>query len=125
MIKLKDIVNETIDNGVLYHATYRPLLRSIKLHGLDNSKSKRVWDDSKIGYVYLAKDKEVAASYAETSDNVPDSYLDNIVILHIDATKLDNSKLSTDRNVIDNEGDTLEYNGVIPFSYVIKVEDYF
>lgn len=125
MIKLKDILKETIDGGVLYHATYKPLLRSIKLNGLDNTKSKLAWDDSKIGYVYLAKDKEVAASYAESSDNVPGSYIDNIVILHIDATKLDNSKLSIDKNVIDNEGDTLEYNGVIPFSYVIKVEDYF
>jgi hypothetical protein len=125
MIKLKDILKEMIDSSVLYHATYKPLLRSIKLHGLDNTKSKRVWDDSKIGYVYLAKDKEVATSYAESSDNVPESYLDDIVILHIDATKLDNSKLSIDKNVIDNVGDTLEYNGVIPFSYVIKVEDYF
>ena len=55
---------------------------------------------------------------------VPDSYLDNIIILHIDTTKLDKSKLAVDMNVQDNVGDTWEYNGVIPYSAVIKVTRY-
>jgi hypothetical protein len=85
----------------LYHATYKPLLKKIKEKGLDTSDSKKAWDDSVTGYVYLAL--------------VPESWLDSIIILKIDTGKLDKSKLFTDQNVQDNEGDTLEYRGVIPW----------
>ena len=108
----------------LYHATYKPLLKSIKEFGLDTTKSKKAWEDSIPGYVYLALDSEVAASYAETSDMVPDSYLDNIVILTIDTDRIDKSKLFMDQNVLDNEGDTLEYRGTIPWSAIVNVEKY-
>ena len=57
----------------------------------------------------------MAESYAEESEMVPESWLDNIIILKIDTSKLDKSKLFTDQNVQDNEGDTLEYRGVIPW----------
>ena len=96
----------------------------IKQNGLDTTKRKKAWEDSKPGLVYLATDIDVAGSYAEASDMVPDSYLDNIIVLHIDTSKLDLSKLTIDRNVQDNVGDTLEYNGVIPFSAVNKVTNY-
>lgn len=109
---------------VLYHATYKPLLNKIKQDGLDTTKSKKAWEDSKPGLVYLATDLDVAASYAESSDMVPDSYLDNIIVLHIDTSKLDSSKLSVDKNVQDNAGDTLEYSGVIPFSAITKITKY-
>jgi hypothetical protein len=39
-----------------------------KEKGLDTRDSKKAWDDSIPGYVYLAKDLEVAASYAESSE---------------------------------------------------------
>lgn len=109
---------------ILYHATYKPRLGKIKIYGLDNSKTTKAWDDSKTGTVYLATDPHVAASYAESSDKVPDSYLDRIIILHIDSDKLDLNLLNHDENVLNNNGDTLEYNGVIPFSAVVKVEPY-
>ena len=99
----------------LYHATYKPLLKKIKERGLDTNDSKKAWDDSIPGYVYLALDPYVAESYAEESEMVPESWLDNIIILKIDTSKLDKSKLFTDQNVQDNEGDTLEYRGVIPW----------
>ncbi len=99
----------------LYHATYKPLLKKIKEKGLDTSDSKKAWDDSVTGYVYLALDPYVAESYAEESEMVPESWLDSIIILKIDTGKLDKSKLFTDQNVQDNEGDTLEYRGVIPW----------
>ena len=118
---LKEAVNVP---PILYHATYKPLLNKIKQDGLDTTKSKKAWEDSKPGLVYLATDPDVAASYAESSDMVPDSYLDNIIVLHIDTTKLDLTKLSIDKNVQDNEGDTLEYNGVIPFSAISKITKY-
>ncbi len=127
-IKLKDILSEVDGIGgvpkILYHATYKPLLAKIKQSGLDTTKSKRAWEDSKPGLVYLAIDKDVAGSYAESSEMVPDSYIDNIIILHIDTSKLDMTKLSVDKNVQDNTGDTLEYSGVIPYSAIVKVESY-
>jgi len=125
MIRLTDLLKENITPSTLYHATYRPLLKKIKEDGLDTTKSKKAWEDSKPGLVYLSKDPDVAASYAEASDMVPDSYLDDIIILHIDTSKLDLEKLSVDKNVLDNEGDTLEYEGIIPFSAIAQITKYY
>lgn len=105
----------------LYHATYRQFLDSIKTNGLGNTNNK-MWTDSKQGVVYLADDPWVAESYAEESEWVyeqeePDVYLDNIVIIEVDSTKLDKKKLRVDKNVLlDNEENnaTWEYYGVIP-----------
>lgn len=117
-------INEAKVPSILYHATYKPLLVKIKRDGLDTTKSKKAWEDSEPGLVYLATDIDVAGSYAEASDAVPDSYIDNIIVLHIDVSKLDQTKLSTDKNVQDNEGDTLQYRGVIPYSAIVKVTPY-
>lgn len=104
---------------VLYHATYRPLLRSIKRGGLGGPGSeKKKWEDSIHGAVYLALDPNVAESYAETSDSVPDEWLDEIVILQISTDGLNPGKFMLDRNVRDNAGDTVEYHGVIPLSNI-------
>ena len=108
----------------LYHATYKQKLNNIKRFGLDNTRTKKAWDDSISGTVYMCTDPHVAASYAEASDRVPDSYLDNIVILHIDTAKLDLDKLNLDENVLDNKGDSLEYDGVIPYSSILIAEPY-
>ena len=125
MIKLVNLLRESANMPpVLYHATYKPLLSKIKEKGLDTRDSKKAWDDSTPGYVYLAKDFEVAASYAESSEQIPDEWLDQIIVLTIDAKKLDSDKLFIDQNVQDNEGDTLEYRGVIPFSAITKVTNY-
>lgn len=125
MIRLINLLKEATDvPPILYHATYKPLLSKIKENGLDTTKSKKAWEDSKPGLVYLATDPDVAASYAEASEMVPDSYIDNIIVLHIDTSKLDLTKLSVDKNVQDNAGDTLEYAGVIPFSAISKITKY-
>lgn len=118
-MKLRELLKK---ENFLYHATYKPLLQSIKENGLGSEKSKRNWNDSKPGYVYLTKDKDVAISYAETSDTVPEEWLDEIIVLRIDIEKIDKTKLGLDTNVLDNKGDTLQYRGIIPFSS-IKVED--
>jgi hypothetical protein len=103
--------------SVLYHATYKPRLKSIKLKGL-GAGGKRNWEDSQRGVVYLALDPNVAESYAETSDMVPDEWLDSIVILKIATAGLDPNKFHIDRNVQDNAGDTVEYHGIIPPSNI-------
>jgi RNA:NAD 2'-phosphotransferase (TPT1/KptA family) len=99
--------------AVLYHATYRPYLRKIKAEGLHGNNSKKNYEDSQPGVVYLATTSVVALSYAETSDEVPEEYLDQIVMLRIATAKLDVTKLRSDRNVIDGT-DTVEYAGTIP-----------
>jgi len=96
----------------LYHATYEPLMDSIRAKGL-GATGRTNWEDSKPGVVYLAYDPDVAESYAETSERVPEEWLDQIVVLKIRASNLDSSKLFSDENVIDGQ-DTLEYRGVIP-----------
>lgn len=113
----------------LYHATYKQFLKSIQQDGLGNTKNK-MWEDSKSGVVYLANDPWVAESYAETSEWVdeqedPDIYLDNIIILEIDTSKLDTDKLEIDKNVLldeEEENATWEYYGVIPWE-VCKIFD--
>jgi len=108
----------------LYHATYKPFLKSIKEKGLGNTKTK-MWSDSVAGVVYLADDEDVAYSYAETSEFLDevedyDKYADNIIILKIDSNKLDKTKLKKDANVIDGDS-TFEYHGTIPFEFVEEV----
>ena len=110
-------VSEIRTPAYLYHATYRPLLKSIKQHGLGGDNAQAKWEDSKPGVIYLATDPNVAESYAETSDVVPEEWLDQIVILKISTKGLEN-KIQIDKNVQDNEGDTLEYHGIIPLSNI-------
>jgi hypothetical protein len=112
----------------LYHATYKPLLKKIKLEGLGGISTKPMWNDSKRGVVYLAKNKDVAASYAEIAldenDNIPESWEEKIVVLTINTSYLNPDKLFVDTNVLDNEGDTLEYEGIIPWKAITKIENY-
>lgn len=96
----------------LYHATYEPYYNTIKSEGLRGGKNKN-YEDSSPNKVYLSRDPENARSYAETSDIVPEDYLDKIKVLKIATKDLDKSKLKLDKNIIDNAGDTLEYHGVI------------
>ena len=103
----------TEDNDVLYHATYEPFLNSILANGLGGAGAQQQWEDSKPGYVYLARDPEVAQSHAEANEEVPDDYIDNIIVLAVDTSKLDMDNLEDDPNVLDDDS-TLAYKGVIP-----------
>tara|TARA_R110002012_G_C11607872_1_gene607885 strand:+ start:216 stop:590 length:375 start_codon:yes stop_codon:yes gene_type:complete len=122
MIKLKDILNETLTQQVpdmLYHATYKALLPLIKKGGLDTRKSALAWEDSKPGIVYLANDPDVAESYAEAAEEVSDEIYDSgIVVLKIPTKGLELNKLHDDRNVLEDDSDTYEYHGQIPWSRI-------
>lgn len=96
---------------VLYHATYKPRLKRILENGL-GGKTRKNWNDSVAGVVYLSEDKDAAESYAESSDIVPEAWLDKIVILKIDTAGLDKTLFSVDKN--NQAGDTIEYKGIIP-----------
>ncbi len=100
-----------------YHATYGALLPSIEATGLDTREAALAWEDSKPGIVYLANDPAIAESYAEASDEVSDEIYDSgIVILKVASKDLDLSKLYDDSNVIEDDSDTYEYHGQIPWS---------
>lgn len=109
------------DADVLYHATYEPFLKSIMANGLGGAGAQQQWEDSKPGYVYLARDPEVAESHAEANEEVPDEYIDNIVVLAVDTSKLDMDNLEDDPNVL-NDDSTLAYKGVIPSAALMMAE---
>tara|TARA_B100000900_G_C20496578_1_gene681884 strand:+ start:382 stop:786 length:405 start_codon:yes stop_codon:yes gene_type:complete len=110
---------------VLYHASYGPLIPSIQKDGLGGDR-ETYWDDSVRGVVYLALDPEVAFSYAETSDDAWDKFEGDdgleIIVMEIDTTQLNPELFKLDSNVVDNEGDTVEYHGVVQPA-AIKVID--
>ena len=109
--------------NILYHATYKPLLKSIKKEGL--IPGKRVnWDNGNEhykNYIYLSDDPYAAESYAETSDLVNEDWLDNIVILQINTNSLDKNKFEIDTN--NQQEDTFQYKGIIPNSCISIYED--
>lgn len=84
---------------VLYHATFGPLLPYIYQYGLGNKKYMKYinFPGNEEG-VYLAKDKNMAISFVEAteSDNIPEDWLSDIVVLSIDTSKLDINNLFKD-----------------------------
>lgn len=121
-------MNESYDK-YLYHATFGEYWKEIKKAGyIGNSKHKN-WDFSNKNVVCLAKDSDEAYSYCETAEDVPESVEDSgIVVLKIDASKLDKDKLDFDRNqvydsdyITDDMVSTYEYDGTIPLDAVVEV----
>ena len=82
-------------------------------HGLGGVAVTPNWEDSRPDRVYLARDPLIARSYAETSDMVPEEWMDEIIVLHIRVSELIVDNFFPDANVIDGT-DTFEYSGVIP-----------
>ncbi len=112
--KLREILNE---GQYLYHATYEPHMDKIKKEGLHGNSGNKNYDDSKKGVLYLAKNADVARSYAETSDSVPEHYLDKIKVLKVHKQHLEKTLLKKDSNV-QGSSDTMEYHGTVPFHHL-------
>ena len=131
---LKDILNEVLENvpRVLYHATFKALIPSIKRKGIISGGSKYRNFDSVERGVYLGYSPEYAGSMVEASenDNIPEEWFDEIVILTIDTSKLDLSKLDRDPNVLQQEDEYNEtiysfiYRDNIQFNAVININKY-
>ena len=133
MIKLKKIIKETANNILpyLYHATYRQLVNEIMKDGIiPGGKNIRNYDWAEKNYVYLSESDENAISFVETSENenVPESWLDDIVVLKIDANKLDLTKLEKDTNwnpdISDSDTDwqSYQYKGVVPPNLILSID---
>ena len=115
----------TLGQPYLYHATYGPLIESIKRNGIDSSLSEFNWIDSNLGVNYISRDPFMAFNYAKVSSTVPESYLRDIVILTIHSNKLDKMKLfsATNTTCFDDDS-TIECRSVIPYDSILKIEKY-
>lgn len=74
------------------------------------------YEDSDPGSVYLATYPDVARSYAEVSEEVPEEWLEQIVVLEIDLPAEMAAQLQADPNVRaagDTEPSTWVFRGVI------------
>jgi hypothetical protein len=115
-MKIKELFTEEVANvpDKLYHATFKPYLKKIMSVGLIPNKKRKAWVGSR-NVVCLSDDQEVALSFAEEADNVPEDYVDYIEILEVDTSKIDKSKLFYDANVATNSPTNayLEYHGII------------
>lgn len=140
MIKLKQLLFEVLEDvpRLLYHATFKALMPSIKKSRIISGDSKyRNIGGNEIG-VYLGDSPEYAASMVEVreNDNIPKEWFDEIVILTIDTSKLNLSKFDSDPNALppvwqeDEYDDTVLldediysfiYRDNIPFSAVVNI----
>lgn len=138
VVKEPETVPELLGKDFLYHATYKPYWEEIKKDGYIKPGKHTNWDDryKTTRAIYLATDYDNAIYYAKNAENVPKELLNQIVILKIDANKLDVDQLDADSNQIydsdDDEGRSIEdpytwkevqYYKPIPISAVVKVYD--
>lgn len=132
MIKLKSLINETYKGGIprlLYHATFYELVSDILDDGiLPGGKDIQNYEGNESG-VYLTPDKELAISMVETTENenIPEEWLDEIVVLTIDLHKIDNKKLfEKDPHWNPSGKDAVKsflYREIIHPSAILKIED--
>ena len=121
---LKIIIAQNIP-PVLYHATYGAFIGSILEQGLIPNYTS-CWEGGCEHGVYLADKPYVAESYAETADNsdIPEEYFDDIIVLKIDTTQLDLSKLGPDPQVIwdinPENNNCYLYRDVIPVNAILN-----
>ena len=127
-------VSDIIGTDTLYHATYKPYWEEIKKSGALRPKAHSNWDISG-AFIYLSRDPDNAFSYAETSELVPEEYLDQIVVLEIDANKLNLDLLDCDHNQaygadgyeVDYEDpqtwEEMQYAGNIPLNAIRELQN--
>ena len=109
---------------VLYHATYAALQESIREHGLCRAQiRKKSWEDCSSEYIYLCLDADCAIAFCEASDDVPEQWLNEIILIAVDAEKLDICLFALDENIINTERLTAyQYRGDIPMSVIEFVQ---
>jgi hypothetical protein len=128
MIFLKDLISEAFFSDdvprILYHATFNALLPCIQSEGIiPGGNDFQNFTGIEKG-VYLGLTPEYAVSMVEASENenIPEEWFGEIVVIAIDTSKLNLSKLDRDPNVAPQED---EYDDEIPadetiYSYIYR-----
>ena len=125
--KLYDMFTKEI---LLYHATFDKLAKKIEKIGiLARGNRIRNFKEVEPG-VYLGINPEFAGSMVEASENenIPEDWFDEIVIISVDVSKLDLSKLDVDPNLIQPEdSDVIHsyiYRANIPTNAILEIKDF-
>ena len=109
------------DADVLYLQHMNPPSKSIMANGLGGAGAQQQWEDSKpLICIFLASDPSCRKP-PKANEEVPDEYIDNIVVLAVDTSKTDMDNLEDDPNVLDDDS-TLAYKGVIPSNALMMAE---
>lgn len=87
----------------LYHASYNVFKNSILLEGLRTGRKPNWQDMQNSGLIYLANSPEVAESFAECADVEDEIMESGICIFAIDVSKLDETLLEHDPNILFEE----------------------
>lgn len=124
-LSLTEAFDETIedvyDAKYLYHATYKPYLREIKKSGYILPGVHKNWEISN-DVIYLCRHKDNAVDYAETAKDVPEEFLNQIIVLVIDTNKLDLNALDIDHNqVYDYDYNIEDLTSIEEFEYSEKI----
>lgn len=106
---------------ILYHATYMALAEDIRIHGLCRGLIRqKAWGDCSSEYIYLCQDATCAVSFCETSTDVPEHWLDDIVVIAVNAEALDASLFELDKNITNSARLTsYQYKGDVPVSALL------
>ena len=112
----------------LFHATVDSNKENILRNGLRvANKNSIMYDGSKTkGKIFLANDYDIAYSFVESSDTDDEKIIeqienDKIVVFKIDISKLNQSHLHNDKNIILEEGEkpySFEYTENISPDYL-------
>ena len=101
----------------LYHATRDRFFQSIRREGIRTKHKKSYRGQVGEELVYLADDPDLAASFVEAADNIPESWEDDhIIVLAVRCNFIDSNKLITDPNMLpDDYGEihTFAYKNII------------
>lgn len=112
--------------SILYHATFNALVPEIQQEGLISGGTFFKNFENKENGVYLAFTPGFAISMVQSTENqnVPEKWLDEIVILSIDSKKLDKTKLDIDPYVSippDNTINSYIYRGNIHPNVILQI----
>ena len=124
-LSLTEAFDETIedvcDAKYLYHATYKPYFREIKKSGYILPGVHKNWEISN-DVIYLCRHEDNAVDYAETAEDVPEEFLNQIIVLVIDTNKLDLNALDIDHNqVYDYDYNIEDLTSIEEFEYSEKI----
>jgi hypothetical protein len=115
----------------LFHATFNALVPSISSRGLiPGGVDCKNFEGCENG-VYLSNDEGFAGSMIQSTENeeIPVEWLEEIVIITIDVSQLDLSKIEKDPHVhSSDEGEEIPesfiYKGTIPPTAIVSIDDF-